>query len=85
MVENGDAICYTFQFVEVMRCDDDGAVWTAKRPDQVSETVGPNWVKAVRRFVEDDNARVAEQRLSDAEALAISFRELFHTLAEVFL
>src|SRR5688572_6846968 len=70
-VDHDELVAYPLDLAEqVRRHDDADAQAVAGAPDEVEHLIPPNWVEAVRRLIEEQNARIVDQCLRELRALA---------------
>lgn len=75
--ENRGAVDVRLDAGQHMGAEDDPGALAAQAVEQLVKLDGGQRVEAHRRFVEQQQARFAEQRLGQAEALAHALREVF--------
>ena len=71
LVDDGHAVAGQLDLGEQMRRDEDAHLaFAGEAAQQLADLADAGGVEAVGRLVEDEQLRIAEQRLGDAEALA---------------
>src|SRR5690606_35782111 len=83
VIDDGHAVAEPFEFVEVVRGDEHGAVVAADAADDVAKAGGPDRIEAVRGLIEDDHLPIGQQRVREADALQIAFAERLEALLAV--
>ncbi|OPZ14860.1 MAG: hypothetical protein BWZ10_01827 [candidate division BRC1 bacterium ADurb.BinA364] len=81
--QNGDPIAYARHFVQFVRNEDDRAARGAQRAHCLEQIVDFGWGQNGRRFVQNQRARAADQRLEQFDALLLADGQRLDALCRV--
>src|SRR5262249_26885078 len=73
VVQNGNPVADVLDIVQPVAAQQHGFAFAAQVQDQVLHPAGAQWVQARGRFIEEDQFRVVNQGLGQANALAHAF------------
>src|SRR5262249_58516766 len=72
LVNDGHAVAQLLRFFNIVRGDEDGAVFAAQVGNQLVDLEARLWIEAGGRLVEEQQLRIVEQRQSQGEALLLA-------------